>query len=393
MITCIYKHRDNNNNITAYRLIDDYGNVRDVDSEALKQVMIVNKLVVDNLTLTSDNRLVDKSNETKTISKKDKIEKFKMFNSKQKLTDMIFDFEFNEETGKIFITKYYDSPYRKVITIPSFVDGFDSTSGVFSGCANVEKVIMHSNIKGSLYKLFFDFKGYKIDLTEFDTSNINNMSYMFGDTSAKEILFGRYFNTSKVINMHSMFMRSKVKELDLKTFDTSNVKDMSYMFHACNAEELNLGNNFSTCRVTNMDFMFDGIKAKLINLGDKFDTSRVENIGYMFFDVKLDSLYLGDKFNTKNVTYMAYMFANSEIGKLDLGNNFNTERAQSISSLFFNTRIDRIDLKDKFKLKQYAWTEDMFKGCTAKLITIDKSTDKRTLQELKELTDTQIKYM
>ena len=51
---------------------------------------------------------------------------------------------------------------------------------------------------------------------------------------------------------------SSLKELNLNNFNTNNVTDMSYMFCGCSScKELNL-NNFNTNNVTNMLYMFSG---------------------------------------------------------------------------------------------------------------------------------------
>ena len=51
---------------------------------------------------------------------------------------------------------------------------------------------------------------------------------------------------------------SSLKELNLNNFNTNNVTDMSYMFNGCSSlKELNL-NNFNTNNVTDMSDMFSG---------------------------------------------------------------------------------------------------------------------------------------
>ena len=44
-----------------------------------------------------------------------------------------------------------------------------------------------------------------------------------------------YLNTSEVTTMYAMFCGSTITSLDLSTFDTSNVADMSYMFNSCSS--------------------------------------------------------------------------------------------------------------------------------------------------------------
>ena len=60
------------------------------------------------------------------------------------------------------------------------------------------------------------------------------MSYMFsGCSSLKEINLSN-FNTNNVNNMSCMFYKcSSLKELNLSNFNTNNVTDMRYMFNGC----------------------------------------------------------------------------------------------------------------------------------------------------------------
>ena len=74
----------------------------------------------------------------------------------------------------------------------------------------------------------------KLDLSNFNTSKVTNMSQMFGMCHNLKELDVSNFDTSNVTNMGGMFSGSQVTELDLSSFDTSQVTDMSYMFAACN---------------------------------------------------------------------------------------------------------------------------------------------------------------
>ena len=72
------------------------------------------------------------------------------------------------------------------------------------------------------------------------------------------------FNTDNVTNMSSMFSAcSSLKELNLNNLNTNNVTDMSGMFYECSSlKELNLS-NFNTNNVTNMRAMFYGCSDEL----------------------------------------------------------------------------------------------------------------------------------
>ena len=126
-----------------------------------------------------------------------------------------------------------------------------------------------------------------INLSNFDTSNVTDMSYMFSGCEG-------------------------LTSLNLSNFDTSNVTDMRYMFYVCSGlTSLNLS-NFDTSNVTSMDSMFnDCIGLTSINLSN-FDTSNVTNMSYMFSDcIGLTSINLSN-FDTSNVTTMSYMFSSCE---------------------------------------------------------------------------------
>lgn len=94
--------------------------------------------------------------------------------------------------------------------------------------------------------MFVDINVPEIDLTEFDTTNVVNMDYMFlkadlGDsfspgsptnvqanTPDRNILT---LNTEGVTSMSGMFKDCKVKYLDLSSLRTHNVTDFSDMFY------------------------------------------------------------------------------------------------------------------------------------------------------------------
>ena len=180
----------------------------------------------------------------------------------------------------------------------------------------------------------------KVNFDGFDTSNVEDMSYMFrsfgiyGPISSDAVAGISNFNTSKVKNMSGMFNDANIKKLDLSSWDTKNVTDMSKMFdHAYNLAELNL-NNFNTSKVTNMRQMF-AYASDLTNLDvTSFDTSHVTDMFAMFSGTeKLSSLNLSH-FNTSNVTNMSVMFyGDKSIVNLDLS-SFNTSNVTDMSRMF-----------------------------------------------------------
>ena len=147
-------------------------------------------------------------------------------------------------------------------------------------------------------------------------------------------------NTSNIVNMSGMFGASLATNLDLSNFDTSNVTDMSGMFSGCEALNINV-TNFDTSKVTDMSWMFSGIRTKILNL-DNFNTSKVTDMSGMFSETHSSYLNLKN-FDTSNVTDMSSMFQLTSLESIDLS-NFNTSKVTNMSSMFYNCDATFLDL-------------------------------------------------
>ena len=90
------------------------------------------------------------------------------------------------------------------------------------------------------------------DLSNFNTSSIIRMEYLFGGCmKLQTLILSSKFVTAKVERMDSMFNYCKVlQSLDLSNFDTSSVINMEHMFYECNAlQTLTLSSKFVTSKV------------------------------------------------------------------------------------------------------------------------------------------------
>ncbi|EMF0513115.1 BspA family leucine-rich repeat surface protein [Enterococcus hirae] len=82
-------------------------------------------------------------------------------------------------------------------------------------------------------------------LSQLDTSNVTDMSYMFAFQIALKNLDLSSFDTSNVTNMSWMFNSMwKLENLDISGFDTSNVTKMHTMFAKTPLKKLTLGDTF-----------------------------------------------------------------------------------------------------------------------------------------------------
>lgn len=140
----------------------------------------------------------------------------------------------------------------------------------------------------------------------------NDLNYLFYSCSSLTTLDVSNFNTSNVTNMSSMFYNcSSLTSLDVSKFNTSNVTKMTAMFNSCTKlTSLNVS-NFDTSKVTDMGFMFYGC-SKLTALDViNFNTSNVTDMYGMFYGCSsLKTIYASSSFVTTNITSSSSMFSN-----------------------------------------------------------------------------------
>ena len=149
-----------------------------------------------------------------------------------------------------------------------------------------------------------------INLSNFNTENVNDMSYMFYRCRLLTNINLSNFNTQNVKNMSYIFSRCKsLKNIDLSYFNTKNVTNMRDMFSWCESlVNINLS-KFNTENVTDMYGMFCGCKS-LVNINlSNFNTKNVNDMDLMFCGCKsLTDINL-ENFNTENVTGICDMFS------------------------------------------------------------------------------------
>lgn len=196
-------------------------------------------------------------------------------------------------------------PYKDVATSISFDRGIPdlATLGTY------EDVSLNKD--GTIIAYLDDENGMHIVSDGVVKFNENSASLFRKFSSLTSVDFNGNVDTSEVKNMSCMFMESpKIIELDLRDFNTQNVEDMHDMFSGMwgsNLERLNLS-SFDTSRVRNMTQMFynTGYTSKKITVLDvsSFDTRSVETMDRMFVgigDNSLQTIYVGKDWITDNV--------------------------------------------------------------------------------------------
>ena len=199
-----------------------------------------------------------------------------------------------------------------------------------------------------------------LDLSNFDTSNVTNMQCMLCDSQATTIDVS-HFDTSNVTNMNSMFWNSKAITIDVSHFDTSKVTNMNVMFGNSQATTIDVS-HFDTSNVTNMQGMFQHSQATIIDVSN-FDTSNVTNMQCMFCDSKAATLDLSN-FDTSNVTNMQGMFWKSQATTLDVS-HFDTSNVTNMEVMFaYMTNLKTIYASSKFVTTSVTSSTSMFEKST-----------------------------
>ena len=241
---------------------------------------------------------------------------------------------------------WYDAPSKTVFwwSDADTVYANEDSSSMFGSLGDVEKIDMTgintSRVKNMSAMFHSAMNIYKhIELSSFDTSNAEDMSFMFTTGGMKTmenidpIDFSR-FNTSKVKNMEYMFYNSFLPSLDIRNFDTSNVENMKQMFNGLkNVRNLDLS-GWNVKKVNNIQGIFTDLrKLQSLNLSG-WQMDSVTDMSKMFFDlIDLTSLNLTG-FTTKNVTYMVDMFAfMTKLTDLNLS-SFDTSKVTNMRGMF-----------------------------------------------------------
>ena len=297
------------------------------------------------------------------------------------------------EPEKVHLNKDARSMFSGMSNLTTLnISNFDTSqvtnmSSMFSGMSNLTALDLSNFDTSQAMYMGSMFQGMSnittLDLSNFDTSKVTSMYAMFSGMSNLTTLSISNFYTSKVTYMSSMFLGvSKLTTLDLSNFDTSQVKYMNYMFSGMpNLTTLNIS-NFDTSQVTDMSYMFMHMSSLTTLDLSNFNTSKVTNMGNMFYGMRNLTTFNLSSFDTSKVTNMASMFSGmSNLTTLDLS-NFDTSQVTNMVSMFSNmSSLTALDLSS-FNTSKVISMVAMFNGMS-----------NLTALDLSNFDTSQVKYM
>ena len=197
-----------------------------------------------------------------------------------------------------------------------------------------------------------DFSG----IETWDTSHVKDMSYMFYHAHSFNQPIGDW-NISNVESMHSMFVGVKLFNQPIGKWDVSNVKTMSFMFQ--DAESFN------------QDI-------------SKWNVSKVENMSYMFCNAKSFNQPIGD-WNVSKVTNMECMFEWAKSFNQPIG-NWDVSKVEDMESMFesaqaFNQINDGFSKDDLKYLNQDSFRKKLKKSLLLKKEVKENAFDRLSLKQ------------
>lgn len=290
-VKCIEKIRDKTGVIVGYTMQSIDGSIKDFDAIYVKEKIKTGEWDVVNLTLTSNNKLVDSTRGDKlndsTPAKQDV----------SKSSDIMTILRNEKAAGsgitvvdtcckhKCYVVNKGD--WDTLLLIPDDVseinerDPWDirAESRLKFLTGNV-KVIGGAGLKSAHRMFWYCKKIISLDLSEMNTSNVEDMSGMFLSCRASAINMSN-LDTSNVRDMNDMFRCTRIKDIDLSSFDTHKVRNMAHMFEECTALKVNV-NTFNTENIEDMRDMFKNCRIQLINLSSFKINPSIANIYGMF---------------------------------------------------------------------------------------------------------------
>ncbi len=176
----------------------------------------------------------------------------------------------------------------------------------------------------------------KIPLDEIDVSEITDMSNLFEGADFSELKGSlSNWNVSNVMNMSKMFANSSNFNQPLDNWNVSNVTDMSRMFFRCTDFNQSL-NSWDVSKVQNMSEMFG--RCENFNQSiNRWNTSHVTDMHDMFSFCTNFNQSLND-WDVSHVTNMKYTFRGCINFNQSL-NNWDIRKVVDLKNIFKNTQI------------------------------------------------------
>ncbi len=291
---------------------------------------------------------------------------------------------------------------HQISPLPVYV-WFDNGTIYYYSDASI--IYYYGDTRGMFYSMtsLSDISG----LSDISAEYLYDPEYMFFNTpSLTDFSVFSTWYTPRLRSLYYMFSFSGIDDVEpLRNWDTSGVRDMSYMFYgASNITNIDALEDWDTSSVQYMEYMFHSATSLIdINGAEDWNVGEVLDMSYMFYNANslqdidgainwrpgkclnmqnmfdyassLTNIDGAANWTTGNVTNMAYMFHNAiNLTNIDGALNWTTSNVTNMAYMFYNNyNLTNVDGAEKWDVRKVTTMAYMFTS-TGKLNNIDKLT-------------------
>lgn len=198
---------------------------------------------------------------------------------------------------------FLNCSYVRKVDISNLATGsVEAVSWMFCNCTELVEIaginkLLTANVK-EMISVFNSCKQLlRLDLSSFNTENVENMAYMFYDCNSLVTIKGLdKFNTEKVTDMSYMFCNCyKLRSLDLSSFSVYKLKNLEYAFFSCySLREIKGTRNWKNYFIGNVTQLFyECHKIRTLDLRN-FNIVYNNGVGLFYYCEKVEEICLGD---------------------------------------------------------------------------------------------------
>ena len=179
------------------------------------------------------------------------------------------------------------------------------------------------------------------DISKWNVSNVNDMSYMFNECECINIPDISKWNVLNLTNITGMFYNCVYLTSlpDISNWDISNVKNISKIFDECKSlKSLPDISKWNTSNIIDMSYMFHNCWSlnSFPNIS-KWKIFNVKNMSHMFHNCwSLKNIQGIENWDISNVSDMSFMFHNCPIDFNDIIIKWNISELQNSYQMFSN---------------------------------------------------------
>lgn len=290
---------------------------------------------------------------TRVSAAKKLLAKYKLLGIRYAEDCFIFDEETDSVTLRYLYVNRRDAAH---IQVPWFVTHLDTSFVFDNACLDMDT--SRATIGVKIQDITFNSR------VKYSAPDVSG--HMFFDLPLLKSVNAEMLDISDVASLKFMFSKcSALKTLDLSSWDTSAIQDMSDIFFGCTALcDLKLPRNFVTSSCTDISAMFAGCASLSSVDVSHWDTSSVQLMRKTFAETGIENLDLSS-FDVTNCVRVAGMFRDStKLRKLDLSTWKLVRSNLDMAAMFMGTDVEEIRMPTFWSETLTLSTLDrMFAGC------------------------------